>query len=171
MLKARDGLASAMAMTIRHARDSDNADLRRAFIELQEVERSLHDSRVPGAEVADRYLASLWHHARHDGGAIFVAEESGLFRGFLACLVAQDERIIETPDSNRCGYVSDICVVSEARGQGIAQLLLAAAEAHLATRGVVRLRLGALAGNTAAQSAYRRYGFAPYEIVLEKRIG
>src|SRR5262249_28955165 len=162
---------SAMAMTIRHARDSDNADLRRAFIELQEVERSLHDSRVPGIEVADRYLASLWHHVRHAGGAIFVAEESGVFRGFLACLVAQAERIIETPDSNRCGYVSDICVVSEARGQGIAQLLLAAAEAHLATRGVVRLRLGALAGNTAAQCAYRRYGFAPYEIVFEKRIG
>lgn len=160
-----------MTTTIRPAKASDNVDLRRAFIELQEVERTLHDSRLPGEAVANRYLEWLWHQVRQDAGSILVAEENGVFQGFLACWIVSDDHLIETPDSNRFGLVSDICVLTEARGQGIGQLLLAAAERHLAAQGVTRLRLSALAGNVAAQSAYRKYGFSPYEVVFEKRIG
>ena len=158
-----------MAMTIRHARDSDIADLRRAFIELQEVERSLHDSRVPGEEVADRYLEWLAARVRENCGAIFVADEDGIFRGFIAGWIANDDHLIETADSNRFGFISDLCVLKEARGRGVAQQLLAAAEQHLAHYGVARLRIGALAGNVAARAAYVKYGFSPYEIVFEKR--
>jgi ribosomal protein S18 acetylase RimI-like enzyme len=160
-----------MPIVIRHARASDSPDLRRAFIELQEVERALDDSRLPGEAVAERYLAWLEAQVRGKGGAIFVADEDGIFRGFIAGWIVENDHLIETADSNRFGLVSDICVLSEARGRGIANLLLAAAERHLAAQGVTRLRLSALAGNTAAQSAYRKYGFAPYEMVLEKRIG
>jgi ribosomal protein S18 acetylase RimI-like enzyme len=160
-----------MPIIIRHARASDSPDLRRAFIELQEVERALDDSRLPGEAVAERYLAWLEAQVRGKGGAIFVADEDGIFRGFIAGWIVENDHLIETADSNRFGLVSDICVLSEARGRGIANLLLAAAERHLAAQGVTRLRLSALAGNTAAQSAYRKYGFAPYEMVLEKRIG
>jgi ribosomal protein S18 acetylase RimI-like enzyme len=160
-----------MPIVIRPSRASDSPDLRRAFIELQEVERALHDSRLPGDAVADRYLAWLEAQVRENGGAIFVAEEDGMFRGFIAGWIVADDHLIETADSNRFGFVSDICVLPEARGRGIAQLLLAAAERHLAAQGVTRLRLSALAGNAAAQSAYRKYGFAPYEVVFEKRIG
>jgi len=160
-----------MSILIRKARASDSADLRRAFIELQEVERTLHDSRLPGDAVVDAYLEWLAGQVCGNGGAVFVAEENGVFQGFLACWVVRDDHLIETPDSNRFGLVSDICVLSEARGRGIAHLLLAAAEGHLAGQGVTRLRLSALAGNAAAQSAYRKYGFAPYEVVFEKRIG
>lgn len=160
-----------MPIVIRQARASDSIDLRRAFIELQDVERALHDSRLPGDAVADAYLEWLWDRVRQDAGSLLVAEEDDVFRGFLACWVVHDDHLIETPDSNRFGLVSDICVLSEARGRGIAHLLLAAAERHLAGQGVTRLRLSALAGNAAAQSAYRKYGFAPYEIVFEKRIG
>jgi ribosomal protein S18 acetylase RimI-like enzyme len=160
-----------MPIIIRHARASDSPDLRRAFIELQELERTLHDSRLPGETVADRYLAWLGAQARENDGAIFVADEDGIFRGFIAGWIVANDHLIETADSNRFGLVSDICVLSEARGRGIAHLLLAAAERHLAAEGVTRLRLSALAGNAVAQSVYRKYGFAPYEVVLEKRIG
>jgi len=126
---------------------------------------------MPGEEVADRYLAWLWHRVRQQAGAIFVAEEGAVFQGFLACWIVREDHIIETPDPNRFGFISDICVLREARGRGIAHWLLTAAEQHLGARGVARLRLGALAGNTAAQSAYAKFGFAPYEIVFEKRLG
>jgi RimJ/RimL family protein N-acetyltransferase len=41
---------------------------------------------------------------------------------------------------------------------------------HLASRGITRLRIGVLAANAAAQRAYARYGFAPYESEMEKPI-
>jgi ribosomal protein S18 acetylase RimI-like enzyme len=158
-----------MPIIIRQARASDSVDLRRAFIELQEVERTLHDSRLPGEAVVDTYLTWLTEQARENGGAIFVAEEDGIFRGFIAGWIAEDGDLVETPDSNRFGYISDLCVLEEARGRGIAQQLLAAAERQLARHGVARLRIVALAANAAARAAYAKYGFAPYEIVFEKR--
>ena len=159
-----------MPNTIRQALPGDGGDLRRAFIELQEVERTLHDSRLPGEAVADRYLEWLAQQVRENGGAIFMADEDGIFRGFIAGWLVEDDHLIETPDSNRCAFISDLCVLKEARGRGIAQLLLAAAERHLVRHSVTRLRIGALAGNAAARAAYVKYGFSPYEIVFEKRV-
>lgn len=160
-----------MPIIIRQARASDSADLRRAFIELQEVERALHDSRLPGEVAVDAYLEWLAEQVREKGGAIFVAEEDGGFRGFIAGWIVEDDDLAETPDSNRFGLISDLCVLEAARGRGIAQQLLAAAERQLAQPGVTRLRIGALAANAAARAAYLKYGFSHYEIVLEKRVG
>jgi hypothetical protein len=44
-------------LTIRDAGPMDRPQLRRAIIELQEFERSLHDTRLPGEQIADVYLA------------------------------------------------------------------------------------------------------------------
>ncbi len=76
--------------------------------------------------------------------------------------------IEETPDSNRFGYVSDVCVLSAFRGRRIAPLLLEALEARLSLGGVKRVRLSALAANRAAPNAYERSGYVAYEIVYEK---
>ena len=156
--------------TIRPQLPADQAALRQAFIELQEVERALHDSRRPGPEIATAYIAWMEQQVAENRGEVFVAEADGAFLGFVACWVERNSDIIETPDSNVFGYISDICVMPQWRGRGIAAALLSAAEAHLAGSGVARIRLGALAGNRAALSAYRKQGFAPYEIVLEKRV-
>jgi hypothetical protein len=51
-----DGLAA------RAAEPADDPQLRRAFVELQDNERRLHPSRLPGEQVADAYLA--WMQAR-----------------------------------------------------------------------------------------------------------
>jgi ribosomal protein S18 acetylase RimI-like enzyme len=76
--------------------------------------------------------------------------------------------IEETPDSNRFGYGSDVCVTPAFRGRGIAARLLEALEARLSLSGVARIRLSTLAANQAARAAYERSGYAPYEIVYEK---
>ncbi|MBI3517008.1 MAG: GNAT family N-acetyltransferase [Proteobacteria bacterium] len=156
--------------TIRPYREADYADLRAAFIELQETEHALHDGRLPGEPIADAYLAWLHREVAAYRGAIFIAEAAGVFQGFVACWVVRHTNIIETRDSNTFGLVSDICVLPAWRGRGIAGDLLAAAETHLADQGVTRVRIGALAKNDPALAAYRKRGFAPYEVVLEKRV-
>jgi GNAT superfamily N-acetyltransferase len=53
-------------------------------------------------------------------------------------------RLADTADSNRVGYVSDICVMPAYRGRRIAVELLSAIERHLARTGITRVRLASL---------------------------
>lgn len=158
-------------VTIRRARQDDRATLRAAFADMQDYERVLHDTRRPGAEVAHRYLDCLEGRVAARGGVILVAEAAqSHFAGFAACWVQQDDAIAETENSNRFGYVSDTYVAPDWRGRGVAGRLLAAIEAHLRTTGVSRMRIGVLANNDSAVRAYRKHGFDPYEMMLEKRL-
>jgi ribosomal protein S18 acetylase RimI-like enzyme len=157
-------------ITIRPAATSDHPLLRRAIIELQDHERRLHATRLPGAQIADTYLAWLEHRAA-ESGAVLVAETEGIFVGFAAGWVEQDDNIAETADSNRFGYISDICVMPGYRGQRIALRLLDDLEQHLRRAGVTRLRIASLATNAAARATYERGGFVPYEIIYEKMTG
>src|SRR5271165_1485599 len=151
-------------LTIRPATPSDRRRLRAAVVELHEHERRLHNSRLPGEETADAYLAWMLAEARH-GGAVLIAEAGGAFAGFAAGWIARDNFIEETPDSNRYGLVSDLCVLPAFRGRGIAARLLGAVEAGLRRGGVSRIRLSTLAANNAARTVYERSGYAPYEVV------
>jgi ribosomal protein S18 acetylase RimI-like enzyme len=157
------------ALNIRPALPADRTALRAAVIELHEEERRLHDSRLPGEETADAYLAWMFAEAARDG-AIFVAEAGGVFAGFAAGWIVQENVIEETADSNRFGYVSDVCVMSPFRGRRIAARLIDALEASLSMSGVKRIRLSALAANKSARASYERSGYAAYEIVYEKRV-
>jgi ribosomal protein S18 acetylase RimI-like enzyme len=157
-------------LTIRPAAQSDGPRLRAAIVELHEHERRLHDSRLPGEETADAYLAWMIAEARQ-GGAVLVAEVGHEFAGFAAGWIAEDNVIEETPDSNRYGYVSDVCVLPPFRRRSIASALLRALEARLRRAGVARIRLSALAANAAARKAYERSGYALYEVVYEKSVG
>ena len=156
--------------TIRPYRPADYAGVLRGMHDLQDHERALHPSRRPASEIAEAYLARLLQRVAERSGAIFVAESAGAAIGFIACYVKDGPSLIETAEFSRYGYVSDLDVAAGWRGQGLAQRLLAAAERHLAQCGVARLRIGVLAANAAAQRAYARYGFVPYESELEKRI-
>src|SRR5271165_2839166 len=157
-------------LTIRPAMLADGPHLRAAIVELHEHERRLHNSRLPGEETADAYLAWMLAEAQ-GGGAVLVAEIGGGFAGFAAGWIAEDNVIEETPDSNRYGYVSDVCVLPPFRGRRIASALLEALEARLRRGGVARIRLSALAANAAARKVYERSGFKPYEVVYEKVVG
>jgi ribosomal protein S18 acetylase RimI-like enzyme len=80
---------------------------------------------------------------------------------------------METSDSTRFGYVSDIFVKPDARGTGLAQTLLDAIAAHLhaADPTLTRLRVNVLAVNAIARRSYEKAGFTPYEVMYERRIG
>jgi ribosomal protein S18 acetylase RimI-like enzyme len=155
------------SLSVRLALPSDRPALRAAIVELHEAERRLHDSRLPGEETADAYLVWMLAETARDG-VVFVAEASGLFAGFAAGWIVQENMIEETPDSNRFGCVSDICVLPAFRGRRIAARLLEALEARLSLSGVSRIRLSALARNTSARAAYERAGYDVYEVVYEK---
>lgn len=157
-------------VVIRAYRETDRAAVIAAEIDLQEYERTLHDTRLPGAAVMEAYFDRLQQVVAAQSGAILIAEDGGRFLGLVACIVARDDEVQETADSNVHGYITDIYVVPDRRGSGLAPALLGAAEDHLASTGISRVRINVLAANVMARRAYEKYGFEPYEVMYEKRL-
>jgi GNAT superfamily N-acetyltransferase len=157
--------------TIRPATASDRPWLVAAMAGISDHERTLHDSRRPGADCADAYLAQVEAAIAEHGGSILIATRGEARLGCIAFRVAHDDNAAETPDSNVFGYVSDVFVVEPERGRGLGGLLLAEAERYFRAAGLQRMRIGSLAANASAVRTYRKFGFADYEVVLEKRLG
>ncbi len=60
--------------------------------------------------------------------------------------------------------VHDVAVLASHRGRGIAEQMLAEAEAIARERGAVKLTLEVLSGNQSAMRLYQRMGFAGYQL-------
>ncbi|NNE37559.1 MAG: GNAT family N-acetyltransferase [Gammaproteobacteria bacterium] len=63
--------------------------------------------------------------------------------------------------------IHDIVVIQEHRGQGISQALIKKIESVATERQCCKLTLEVLQGNHHAISAYKKFGFAPYELNQE----
>ena len=70
-------------MVVRRAEPSDRPNLVKAVVELQSYERELHETRLPGEQIADAYTRWMLSSAE-DGGLVLVAEDGGKFVGFAA---------------------------------------------------------------------------------------
>ncbi len=153
-----------MTVRIRPAEPSDEDALIAFLRELQDAERAMHPSRLPGREV-DRFY---YDRLRERGADILIAEHDGRPVGLVAGWLDVDDDPMQTLEWRRHGYVSDLFVVSPWRGKGIAQRLLQAIGDLLRDRGARRLRIGTLCANEPALAAYRRFGFEPFEITFDK---
>jgi ribosomal protein S18 acetylase RimI-like enzyme len=160
----------ALSIVLRDATPEDRPFLLNAIAALNDHERMLHDTRLPGAEIAEAYFNKIHGKIATDHGSVVVAWNGEQRVGYMACRIEHDDAPAETADSNRFGYISDVFVVSDMRGRDVAAILLAEAERRLRPHGVTRLRLGSLANNDQAIRAYRKFGFNDYEVVLEKRL-
>lgn len=60
--------------------------------------------------------------------------------------------------------IHDVIVVSNCRGNGLAQRMMHKLEECARERGCCKLTLEVLSNNHAAQAAYRRFGFGAYEL-------
>ena len=156
-----------MDLVIRPARPDDRPALIEFNRALQEAERSMHPSRLPGNEVAAfAYQRLLDQHAE-----ILIAEAAGKPVGFVSGWIAEDDDPLQTGEWRRHGYISDIFVASEWRRKRVAQILLDAIAALLESLGAKRLRICALACNSAAIESFKRFGFEPFEVTFDKVLG
>ena len=142
-----------------------------AFAEaLQDNERKLHASRRPGKEISRVYVDDLLRNVITKQGMIEIAERDGTPVGFVACWAESENDPLLRGPHRTVIQVTDVYIVPDERGRGLARRLLAAAEDHARQLGIGRLLIGALAANEMAIAAYRRYGFQPYEILFEKPV-
>jgi ribosomal protein S18 acetylase RimI-like enzyme len=156
--------------TIRRAGEADRASIQLLAEMLQDAEHEMHPSRRPGAALEPAFLDDLIGRTGGDTGAIVVAERAGEIAGYVAFYAEHRESLELRESAFRFLYVSDLCVVPEMRGLGVAGRLLAEAERCCRRLGLPRLAIGVLAANGAARAAYRRAGYVPYELWLDKHI-
>lgn len=148
-------------MEIRLARHEDADALVEQWLDLAASQRA-HDSHVLAEENRSVARESVLRHVV--GDELLVAVERDELLGFVMFAVQTSDF---AQDTTR-GLVRNIYVAPDHRSQGIGTALLEAAEAELTDRGVEHLVLEAMADNEAARRFYRRHGYAPHRVSLEK---
>jgi ribosomal protein S18 acetylase RimI-like enzyme len=156
---------------IEPATEADRKAIVDGIADLQDVERDISDTRRPGKDIAEQYVARLEASIDQKRGTILVARADGNVAGFIACWIEQEDNVAETPESTTYGYISDAWVAADMRGRGVFFLLNEHAEKHLARFPEVSIvRINVLAKNLAALRAYEKADYEPYEMTLQKRL-
>jgi ribosomal protein S18 acetylase RimI-like enzyme len=153
----------------------------------------MDDVRIDGGTLSDLdALAEMWTDLvgsqREYGAHLFAGENRETARDFLGQAVAADnvlvardgdravgfvqfreERGVYDQDSAR-GFVDNVYVRPGDRNDGVGGQLLAAAERHLAERGMDAVALSVLAGNRAARRFYERRGYRTHRVEMERSL-
>lgn len=158
-----------MGVTIREARPEDRQALVELMGALHAFESAFEENRA-GAEAADSHLAWVEKAVAELGGVILVAEVDGTVSGFIAYTFEEDPGTFVRPEYRQHALIWDISVAEAARGQGIGQALLRAAEEAAKQAGIGEMRLYVLEANTRARRIYEEAGYRNYERFLAKRI-
>jgi ribosomal protein S18 acetylase RimI-like enzyme len=130
------------------------------WIALADSQRA-HGSHIYPEENRTQIREKVVRHAVDD--AVLVARDDGIV-GFVTFDIQTG---VFEQDCAR-GIVENIFVRPERRGEGIGSALLAAAERRLTARGIDVISLEVMADNETAREFYRRAGYAPHRVKLEK---
>ena len=88
----------------------------------------------------DEYLPYLLDKVEKQDGKMFLAVADGQAIGLASCMIyfgeGDDAFMMDPPKS---GYISDLVVAKDMRGQGVGKALIAAAEKYFASKGAIAL--------------------------------
>lgn len=153
---------------VRKAGTDDRPLLERFMAGLQAHECTLEENRTAPGNATVAHVDYMMEDMARNSGCAFIAEINGQPVGFVVCSIDEDNGAYVKPEQRRFGYINDIFVDETARGAGVADLLVAAAEAHCRAQGVDQMRLYALANNKLARAYYDKSGWSLYEVSYRK---
>jgi GNAT superfamily N-acetyltransferase len=154
--------------TIRDARLPDDMHVLVSFIDgLQHYEHRFEPNRRIDAQAGKDYFLVLLERVAEHQGRIFVAEADGQPIGWAVFLVEQD-LIYVIEDERTYGYIAELFVKENVRGQGVGQALIKACEGEGRARGLKRMMIGVIPANERAAKVYAEAGYSPYAMELRK---
>lgn len=156
-------------LTVRDFAPGDEAAAEAALAVLQEELRASDPRLLPGPAMAAGYLAYIRGRCAAQDGRVFLATAGAAVAGLCAVWIERDVEPLEST-VNAHAYVSDLVVFPAFRRQGVAGLLLAAAQAHGRDHGMADLQLNVLAANADARRFYEAAGFSAHRLSLIKPI-
>ena len=123
-----------------------------AFLVLAEaLYDELGEERPPGHRLMELFDDAV---APDSPFKLFFAVEGGELCGMLSLAI-----VFTTQGAGRFGYLDDVFVLEQHRGQGIGAKLMREAVNHARKSGCVRVELGTRWDNVQARRLYERLGF------------
>jgi ribosomal protein S18 acetylase RimI-like enzyme len=142
------------------------------FVEaIQEHERAAVPALKPGQEIGPIYAETLVRKVADQDGCILMAKAGGQTIGFVCAWKEVDDDALLREEMRAHAFISDIFVVEDWRGRGVAAGLLSAIEAAMLERGSTQVRVCAKSTNALATGSYNRAGYRAYEIIFWKSLG
>jgi ribosomal protein S18 acetylase RimI-like enzyme len=151
------------AVTIDSADSDDAATLSDLWVDLA-IDQRQHGSHLRAVENEPWIHETMLQHVATE--TALVARRSGDVVGFVT-FGTESGRYEQ--DCTR-GFIHNIYVRDADRGDGIGSGLIEAAEAELESMDVDVVALESMAENEAARAFYRRRGYTPHRVELEKPI-
>lgn len=158
-----------MALTIRPAATSDLEPLGRLGALLMRTHSDFDPLRfmTPGDDPEGGYAWFLGTQIHRTDVVVLVAERDGRIVGYV---YAGIEPLSWKELRDEAGFVHDVVVAEEARGQGVGGALIDAAAEWLHRRGVPRVLLWTAERNGAAQRLFARHGFRRTMIEMTREL-
>ncbi len=148
-------------MVISAPTTADADDVVDLWVTLAHGQRA-YDSHIVPESNRSAVRESVLRHIVAD--ELLVAREDGDLAGFVMFTVESGQYDQDV----RRGVVQNLYVAPDHRNRGIGTELLTAAEAALDEHGVDRIALDVMASNDDARRFYRRHGYTPHRVELEK---
>jgi ribosomal protein S18 acetylase RimI-like enzyme len=150
-----------MEITYREFTQADAEQIKDLLVKIAESIATLNPGRLPTPMPAyrDSYYQNLLDIYEKGRGTIFVALDNDKIVGFVQgeLKIQTEEELLEFKPIAE-GYMRDIFVLQEYRGQGVAAGLLNKLEAYLRSKGCTQYELFVLSTNPALEF-YKKHGF------------
>ena len=140
---------------IRPARIGDLAAIIGLWRELQNINAAFDPRLTLNSEAADWFVNYLEEQLDNTSAAVVVAEKDERVVGYTFGQVMRRPTLL----SGDCGYIADICVQSDARGQGIGRSLHGWLKAWFVAQGITAIELQVVRANPASQAFWRKMGY------------
>ena len=140
---------------IRPARIGDLAAIIGLWRELQNINAAFDPRLTLNSEAADWFVNYLEEQLDNTSAAVVVAEKDERVVGYTFGQVMRRPTLL----SGDCGYIADICVQSDARGQGIGRSLHGWLRAWFVAQGITAVELQVVRANPASQAFWRKMGY------------
>jgi len=140
---------------IRPARIGDLAAIIGLWRELQNINAAFDPRLKLNSEAADWFVNYLEEQLDNTSAAVVVAEKDERVVGYTFGQVMRRPTLL----SGDCGYIADICVQSDARGQGIGRSLHGWLRAWFVAQGITAVELQVVRANPASQAFWRKMGY------------
>ncbi|MGD6816804.1 N-acetyltransferase family protein [Metabacillus sp. 84] len=126
--------------------------------------QALCDGTLGEAKPSDEKVRQLIQPLLHKGSYYLIAAEGGKLMGWIFIGASKDpltEKI--------CGFIYELFVLAEYRGNGISKRLMETGMKHLKQDGYTEVRLSVYADNPAIK-LYKKLGFTPRTISMSMPI-
>lgn len=140
---------------IRPARIGDLAAIIGLWRELQNINAAFDPRLKLNSDAADWFVNYLEEQLDNTSAAVVVAEKDERVVGYTFGQVMRRPTLL----SGDCGYIADICVQSDARGQGIGRSLHGWLKAWFVAQGITAVELQVVRANPASQAFWRKMGY------------